>query len=80
MKAMRIDRFQSNFLKVEPGAAMPVAAELPRRWAPSRLDWMGTAEGMLFMIIGGGTWPDTTSFSAGPAPRYGMGDERARGS
>ena len=41
----------------------------------SRLDWIkGMAEGMLSKIMG--TWPDTTSFSAGPAPRYGdVGDE-----
>jgi hypothetical protein len=30
----------------------------------------GIAEGMLSNMIG--TWPATTSFSAGPAPRYGM--------
>ena len=33
--------------------------------------WMkGMAEGMLSNMIG--TWPATTSLSAGPAPRYGM--------
>ena len=30
----------------------------------------GRAEGRLSKIIG--TWPATVSFSAGPAPRYGM--------
>src|ERR1700740_2106921 len=30
----------------------------------------GSAEGRLSKIIG--TWPATVSFSAGPAPRYGM--------
>src|SRR6476469_3217569 len=37
----------------------------------SRLSLMkGKADGRLSKIIG--TWPPTVSFSAGPAPRYGM--------